>query len=66
MKCFFCKRYIPKRESYYTAGFTTRSGLYRRLRWCLDCNRNRRSDIDKEYDRRQKIEEEHRERWFIL
>lgn len=68
MRCFFCKKNISKRESHYYAVFVTRTGSVKRLRWCENCNKNRRSDIDKEYDRRQKIEdcEEHGEYKFRL
>ena len=46
----------PKRSGYHYITFYTRNGFIRRLTWCSNCNESRRDDVNKEYDRREKID----------
>lgn len=63
MKCFTCKTYFnPKRTGYKYMLFRTKNGLLRRLTWCLGCDKNNRNVVNKEYDRRLKIDEEYMRR----
>jgi hypothetical protein len=68
MKCFVCKKHInPKRSGYNYAIFHTRNGFLQRLTWCSDCGENRREEVNKEYDKRQKISDEYiKEQYKLL
>ncbi len=60
MKCFVCKKYMnPKRSGWQYITFYTKNGFLRRLTWCSDCGENRRAEVNKEYNRREKIDAEY-------
>jgi len=59
MKCFVCKKRIPKREGHIYSIFRTKTGGFKYLRWCKNCGETKHDIIDKEYDRLNSIDQQY-------